>query len=73
MKDMTLQEAQAEVVRRWGASAAIKYRRPRVTRLQRGRLARYSCTVGNGVAGALRSIEGQGQTWREAFADARPR
>jgi hypothetical protein len=29
--------------------------------------------VGNGIALSLDSIEGQGNTWREAFDDARPR
>jgi hypothetical protein len=73
MKDMTQRQAQAEAVRRWGASGTIRFRPPLVARSQRGRLARYSCTVSNGVEGSFYSIEGQGHTWREAFADARPR
>ncbi len=73
MKDMTETEAFAEARRRWGASGTIEFRPPRVTRAQRGRLARYACTVGNGADGGIRSVEGQGDTWRQAFEDARPR
>ena len=74
MKDMTLQQAQAEAVKRWGPSGTVRFLPPRSGRpLMRGRLARYCCTVGNGFAGSLYSIEGQGHTWREAFSDARPR
>ena len=73
MKDMTLRQAQAEAVRRWGSAGTVTFRAPRVGRLERGRLARYSCTVGNGLIGSAYSIEGQGHTWREAFSDARPR
>ena len=67
--DMTLEQARAEAVRRWGAGAMVEFRPARAPRSTRGRLARYRCTVGNG----FRSIEGQGETWIEAFADARPR
>jgi hypothetical protein len=70
---MTQEQARAEAVRRWGASGTIKFRPPPGARSHRGRLARYSCTVGNGVAGSFYSVEGQGHTWREAFDDARPR
>ena len=73
MKDMTLGQAKAEAVRRWGASAAIDFHPPRVERMSRGRLARYSHIVGNGASGRRASVEGQGHTWREAFANARPR
>jgi hypothetical protein len=72
MKDMTQQEAQAEALRRWGAGGVIEFRPPR-RRGVRGRLARYACKVGNGGPGGLHSVEGQGDTWREAFEDARPR
>jgi len=68
MKDMTREQALAEAVRRWGASGTVKFRPPGRGGAQRGRLARYCCTVGNG-RGAFRSVEGQGHTWREAFAD----
>ena len=70
MKDMTNQEAWAEAIKRWGSTATIKYFPPRSG--HRGRLARYTCKVGNGGEGVT-SIEGQGYTWREAFEDARPR
>ncbi len=73
MKDMTQKQAQAEAVRRWGASGTIRFLPSRQGRIQRGRLARYCCTVGNGAVGSFYSVEGQGNTWREAFADARPR
>jgi hypothetical protein len=71
MKDMTSDEARAEAARRWGTSGIIEFRPRRGAR--RGRLARYTCKVGNGAGGTMRSVEGQGDTWREAFADARPR
>ena len=71
MKDMTPDEARAEAARRWGASATIEF--PPRRGMRRGRLARYSCKVGNGAGGTVRSIEGQGDTWLDAFADARPR
>jgi hypothetical protein len=67
-KDMTQEEAQAEAIRRWGSSATAVYRAPRRDGVH-GRLARYCCTVGNGRAGGY-PVEGQGNTWREAFADA---
>ena len=73
MKDMTQTEALAEAIRRWGPSGTIKFRPPFPARKQRGRLARYCCIVGNGIAGSFYSIEGQGNSWREAFDDARPR
>lgn len=73
MKDMTQEQAQAEARRRWGEDGKVEFRPPRVGRRQRGRLARYPCTVGNGASGSGRSVEGQGETWVEAFADARPR
>ena len=73
MTDLTLEQARAEAVRRWGAGGRVEFRPPRTPRSRRGRLARYPCTVGNGGGGAFRSIEGQGETWLEAFADVRPR
>jgi hypothetical protein len=73
MKDMTQGQAQAEAIRRWGPQGTIEFHAPRADRGQRGRLARYPCKVGNGISGAYRSVEGQGETWVEAFADARPR
>ena len=73
MKDMTEKEARAEAIRRWGPSGTIEFRPSRSINGRRGRLARYCCTVANGDLGSSYSIEGQGDTWREAFADARPR
>src|SRR5438309_10481713 len=73
MKDMTQTEALAEAIRRWGPSGTIKFRPPLPARKQRGRLARYCCIVGNGIAGSFYSIAGQGNPWRAAFDDARPR
>jgi hypothetical protein len=68
-KDMTQEQAQAEAIRRWGSSATAVYRPSRRADGGHGRLARYCCTVGNGRAGGY-PVEGQGNTWREAFADA---
>ncbi len=74
MKDMTEKQALAEAVRMWGASGAVRLRTDSTSpgRVLRGRLARYRCVVGDGGLGKHRSIEGQGDTWREAFLDARP-
>jgi hypothetical protein len=69
LKDMTQEQAQAEAIRRWGLSATAIYRPSRRTDGGHGRLARYCCTVGSGRAGGY-PVEGQGNTWREAFADA---
>jgi len=73
MRDMTQKQARAEAVRRWGPNATITFLPPRSGKIRRGRLARYCCTVGNAGGGSFRSVEGQGNTWLEAFADARPR
>jgi len=73
MTDMTQEQARAEAFRRWGAAGTIEFHPPRRPRAFRGRLARYACKVGNRGAGGFHSEEGQGDTWREAFADARPR
>ncbi|HET7785074.1 MAG TPA: hypothetical protein VFL36_03830 [Myxococcales bacterium] len=67
--DMTQEQAQAEAIRRWGLSATATYRPSRRTDGGHGRLARYRCTVGSGRGGGY-LVEGQGNTWREAFADA---
>jgi len=72
MKDMTQEQARAEALRRWGATGTIEFRPPRRPRALRGRLARYACKVGNGIPGGLQ-VEGQGDSWVEAFADAHPR
>ena len=70
---MTRSEAQAEAIRRWGPGGTIRFLAGHASKVERGRLARYSCIVGNGLAGTLDSVEGQGNTWREAFDDARQR
>jgi hypothetical protein len=69
MKDMTQKQALAEAVRRWGPSAMIQFRPSRSSNGP-GRLARYSCTVGSGQGRTFHCVEGQGNTWREAFDDA---
>jgi len=73
MKDMTQTEALAEAIRRWGPSGTIKFRPPLPARQHRGRLARYCRTVGDRLAGYVSSTDGQGNAWREAVDDARPR
>jgi len=73
MKDMTQQQALAEAVKRWGTTGAVRIRPgPVGKRTGGGRLARYRFTVGNGGLGKLCTVQGQGDTWREAFEDARP-
>jgi hypothetical protein len=69
--DMTEEEAQAEATRRWGTSGTAKHRPLHPSRGNRGRLARYCYTVSNGLASVSARVEGQGNSWREAFADAR--
>jgi hypothetical protein len=69
---MTREEAEAEAVRRWGAGGTVTFR-PGAPGKARGRLARYRCVVRSGGRGFSPTIEGQGDTWQEAFADARPR
>ena len=73
MKDMTQEQARTEARRRWGDTATIEFHPPRRAQAVRGRLARYACKVGNGAPRGLRAVEGQGDTWREAFEDAGPR
>ena len=70
MKDMTQKAALAEAFRLWGTCGTIQFRPSRRNRTQRGRLARYCCVVSNGHGGPLYPVVGQGNTWREAFADA---
>jgi hypothetical protein len=70
MKDMTQKQAQAEAVRRWGATGTIKFRPSNAGKIQRGRLARYCCIVSSCQVRSTYTVEGQGNTWREAFADA---
>jgi len=71
MNDMTQKQAQAEAVRRWGAGGTVEFHPPNPLKT-RGRLARYTCVVSSGIAFSP-STQGQGDTWRAAFADARPR
>ena len=74
MDDMSEEEARAEAKRRWGPSGAVRLRveAAHPGRSTRGRLARYRCTVGDGSLGKECTVEGQGNTWREAFDDAAP-
>jgi len=73
MKDMTEKQARAEALKRWGPMGTVTFRPPRSSNNSRGRLARYCYIVGNGDLRTLYSVEGQGNTWREAFEDARAR
>ena len=75
MGDMTEEQALAEARRRWGNTGAVRERAAAVTNRDgmRGRLARYRYVVGNFDLGKRCSVQGQGDTWREAFADARAR
>ncbi len=73
MNDMTPEQAKAEALRRWGATATVEFHPPRRPGGSRGRLGRYACKVSNGGGRGTVSVEGQGNTWSEAFADARPR
>ena len=72
VKDMSPTQAQAEAVKRWGTTGAIRARPPSIRKGAPGRLAPYRCIVGNGGLGRSCSVMGQGDTWRDAFADARP-
>ena len=74
VRDLTESEAAAEAIRRWGPSGAIRLRSDAsgLGSVKRGRLARYRCTVGDGGLGEYRSVEGQGDSWLEAFLDAKP-
>ena len=68
-QDLTQKQALAKAIRLWGASGTIRYRPTHRAGSPRGRLARYCCMVA-GYAGAFQPVQGQGNTWREAFADA---
>ena len=69
---MTHEEARAEAFRRWGEGGTVTFR-PGPKGKAHGRLARYKCVVTSGQRGFFPSMEGQGDTWQAAFADARPR
>jgi hypothetical protein len=69
---MTQEEAQVEAIRRWGKGGTVTFRAGAKGK-PRGRLARYKCVVSSGERGFFPPTEGQGDTWQEAFADARPR
>ncbi len=73
MRDMTEQQALAEAIRRWGPRGTVRFLPQRQSGRQRGRLARSPCSVGDGAPGSSHSVEGQGNTWLEAFEDARQR
>jgi hypothetical protein len=72
---MTQQDAEHEAQRRWGPSGRARLRAPSLYKGRGGpgRLARYRYVVGNGKLGVNCSILGQGNSWVEAFEDARPR
>lgn len=72
MHDMTNEQALAEARRRWGNAGSIRElpARPSSKPGTRGRLARYRFTVGNAHLGPRCTVQGQGDTWRDAFADA---
>jgi hypothetical protein len=69
MKDMTQKQAREEAIKRWGPNGTILLRPSKAGRTQRGRLARYRCVVSSGHG----RVEGQADTWRAAFEDARQR
>ena len=70
---MTKAQALIEARRRWGDGGAVHMRPAPVNggSSRRGRLARYRFVVGNGSLGKRCSIQGQGDSWRAAFEDAR--
>jgi len=70
MKDMTEKQARAEALKRWGPAGTVTFRPSRSMNGERGRLARYCCIVANGDVRSPYTIQGQGNTWREAFDDA---
>ncbi len=71
----TQQQALTEARRRWGPTGAVRLRppSPHQGRQGPGRLARYRYVVGNGGLGSHCTILGQGDSWSEAFDDARAR
>lgn len=72
MREMTNEQALAEARRRWGNSGSIRELQagPSARPGARGRLARYRFTVGDGHLGPRCTVQGQGDSWRDAFADA---
>ena len=76
MADLTEKEALSEARRRWGATGTVRMRPPPTRQEGRqapGRLAPYRYTVGNGGLGKHCTVLGQGDSWEQAFEDARPR
>lgn len=73
--DLTEQQALLEARRRWGDTGAVRLRAPPTYKAGRapGRLARYPYVVGNGRLGPSCTVLGQGNSWAEAFEDAKPR
>src|SRR3954464_4214998 len=69
--NMTHKEAQAEAIRRWGEGGTATFRPG--AKGKHGRRTRYKCVVSSGEGGDFPAREGQGDTWQEAFPDARPR
>ena len=72
---MNQDQAVQEAKRRWGSSGHVRLRAASLYKGRGGpgRLARYRYVVGNGRLGTECSILGQGNSWLEAFEDARPR
>lgn len=72
---MTKEEAAKEAMRRWGPTGHVRLRGPAMHKDSKrpGRLARYRYQVGNGRLGPQCTVLGQGNSWSEAFEDARPR
>ena len=73
--DMSREQAEREARRRWGPTGEVRMRGVAQYKSSRGpgRLARYRYVVGNGRLKGACTILGQGNSWREAFEDARPR
>lgn len=72
MKEMTAAEAKVEAERQWGPGGAIHELRATWSKRngRQGRLRPYRFTVGNNGLGPTCSVKGQGDSWRQAFADA---
>ena len=74
VSDLTAQQALMEARRRWGDGGAVRLLPlGRHQGQGRGRLARYRYLVGNGRLGLSCTVQGQGDSWSQAFEDAKPR
>lgn len=71
---MTQEQALAEARRRWSSTGSVRELPERAMgRVERGRLARYRFIVGNNPPGPRCTVQGQGDSWQAAFADAETR